>query len=80
MLMEVEGGRVERMGEDATRGIAVAGGGRRVVTGHSDPCRYEIRGGEARTIRVDGYPMSVAIVEGGGGMLLGSGNEIILIR
>ena len=80
VLIEVEGGRVEEVGEDGARGIAVAGGGRRVVTGHLKPDRYEIRGGVARTIRVDGDPICVVVVEGGGGMLLVSGNEIILIR
>ena len=80
VLIEVEGGRVEEVGEEAALGIAVAGGGRRIVTAHEDPPRYEIRGGVARTIRVNAEPRCAAIVEGGGGMLLGSWNEIILIR
>ena len=80
VLIEVEGGRVEEVGEKKTLGVAVAGGGRRVVTGHYDPSRYEIRGGVAKTIRVNADPLCVAIVEGGGGMLLGSESEIILIR
>ena len=79
VLIEVEGGRVERLGEDAARGIAVAAGGRRVVIGHRNPNRCEVRGGEARTIRVDDLGC-VSIVERGGGMILVSGNEVLLIR
>jgi len=80
VVMSVEGGGVEEVGEEAALGIGVAGGGRRVVTGHQNPDRYEIREGVARTIGVDGIPMCVAIVEGGRGMLVEIWNKIIFIR
>ena len=56
VMIEVDGGGVEEMGEGDAIGIGV-GGGRRVVRGHLTPNRYEVRGGEAKTIRVDGNPM-----------------------
>ena len=67
VMIEVDGGGVEEMGEGNVIGIGVGGGGRRVVTGHRNPNRYEVRGGEVKTIGVDGNPMCVAI-----GMILGS--------
>ncbi len=76
-----DGEGAEEVGPGGAWGVAVTGGGRRVVTSHSGPSRYVVSGGgRERAIAVDGYASCVAFVEGGGGLLARSGNDVVLIR
>ena len=79
-LMSVGGDIDTAIGPEGVCGIGVGGGGKRVVTSHRNPNRCEVSGGVGKVVNVVGSAGRLAIVDGGSGMLIVSGRDVVYVR
>jgi hypothetical protein len=80
ILDDADGRVVGEVGGDRAYAVRVIGACRRVVTGHDDEKCIRVSGDMEARVDVGGDCRCIGVEGGGGGVLAGAGNDVVLVR